>query len=216
MSRETWLQKAVDEFRPRFSGCKLEIPDVLVSCGFPSTGGLNKNRVRGECWNAECTTNGIRHVFISPIEFDPLEVLGVLAHELTHAALPDGVKHGKKFKDAMQLLGLEGTPKSAMPGPHLRLIIDGIAANLGDYPHTPLKPKDKKDRKSTKKTFKVFCSKLRGCEKGCLLLDKIKESDYTVNAGTKSLKLGMPHCPCGEEMEMDPEDYELYKAVVSD
>lgn len=211
-TREQWYNAAVDLFRPHFAASKLEIPEVLVSCGIPK-GGLSKNRVRGECWNAAASPTGIRHIFVSPIEADALEVLGVLSHELTHSALPDEAKHGKKFKDAMGLLGLEGQPKSAMPGPQLRLIIDGMALQLGHYPHTPLTPKEKKDRQNTKKTFKMFCAKMRDCQNGCLLLDKIKESDYTVKAGIQSLKLGMPHCPCGEEMEMETEDYELYKAV---
>ena len=215
-TREQWLVAAVDEFRPHYTANKLEIPTVLVSCGWPSHGGLSKNRVRGECWNAACAADGSRHIFISPFEGDPLEVLGVLTHELVHSALQDDAKHGKKFKEAMILLGLEGRPKTAMPGPQLRLIIEGVFAKLGDYPHSALTPKEKKDRKNTKKTFKMFCSKMRACEKGCLILDQVKESDYTVTAGTKSLKLGMPNCPCGNEMEMEPEDYELYKLAVSD
>jgi len=211
--REEWLKAAVEYFRPHYTANKLEIPTVHVSCGFPSTGGLSKRRTRGECWKAICTSDGSRHIFVSPIEGDALEVLGILSHEVLHSCLPDDAKHGKKFKEGMKLLGLEGSPKTAMPGPQLRMIIEGIALKLGDYPHTPLKPAEKKDRKTSKKIFKVFCPKMRACEKGCLLLDQVKEGDYTVNAGVKSLKLGMPQCPCGESLEFEAEDYEIYKEL---
>ena len=213
MNREDWLNAALEKFRPHFTTNKLEIPIVHVSCGFPSSGGLAKNRVRGECWKSECTPDGSRHIFISPIESDPVEVLGILVHETLHSCLGDEVRHGKKFKEAMKLLGLEGKARSAMPGEHLHVICEKIVVELGEYPHTALKPKPPKDRKNTKKTFKLFCPKKRDCEKGCLILDNAKDEDYTVSVSKKSLKLGMPQCPCSNEMIFEEEDYELYKAL---
>jgi hypothetical protein len=216
MVREQWLTEAVTLFRPHFFKAKLEIPSIQVSCGFPSTGGLSKNRVRGECWQSACTFDGTRHIFISPIESDPIEVLGILSHELLHSALPDDSKHGPKFKDGMKAIGLEGRARSAMPGPDLLKIVEQIAAQLGDYPNVPLKPKEKKDRKAQgKKVFKMFCAKKRNCQKGCLLLDKAIEEDYTVNVGKKSLKLGMPHCPCGEEMDLEEEEFIILQQIES-
>jgi hypothetical protein len=50
----------------------------------------------------------------------PGEVLGVLLHEMIHAALPMGVHHGPKFAKACKQIGLEGKPTHATPGPKLK------------------------------------------------------------------------------------------------
>ena len=203
MTREEWLIAGVEKFRPHYNGCKLEIPDVHVSFGVPK-GGLSKKRVRGECWNSVCTNNGSRHIFISPIEgADTLEILGILSHELLHSALPDDAKHGKKFKDGMAQLGLEGKTKNRRcPVPSFgalsrRWLWNWVTA------HTHSVDSEGKERQKKQQENVLSCSlpgKLRGCEKGCLLLDKVKGTDYIVSAGVKSLKLGMPACPCGTEL----------------
>lgn len=201
---------AVEKLRPHFTAAKLDIQPIKVSCGFPSKGPL-KNL--GECWSSECTFDGTRQIFITPTHLDAIGALGTLAHELVHASLPDDAKHGPKFKDAMKALGLEGKAIHAGPGPELQLIIEGIAEELGDYPNPTLKPKpkSKKERAEGKKSFKLFCPRKRNGDKACLLTEKTAGGDYTVTASRKSLTLGFPLCPCSAEMEMETEDYELYK-----
>ncbi len=51
---------------------------------------------------------------------DPAEVLGILVHELVHAALPPDAKHGKAFRDAALRIGLEGPMRHALPGAVLK------------------------------------------------------------------------------------------------
>lgn len=210
MTREQYLVAAVEELRPWFAKAKLEIPPVKVSCGFPSKNPL-KNL--GECWSATCTNDGSRHIFITPTHKNVIEALGTLAHELLHSTLDDDAKHGPKFKDAMKVVGLEGKAIHAGPGPELQLFIEKIVEKLGDYPNPTLKPKEKskKERAEGKKSFKLFCPRKRNGDKACLLTEKTAGGDYTVTANRKSLKLGFPLCPCGSEMTMEDEDFELYK-----
>jgi hypothetical protein len=214
-TREEWLEKAVEKLKPLFLAHKYEIPPVKVSCGFPSKGGLSKNRTYGECWQSQCTDDGTRHILITPLlgSERAVEVLGVLAHELTHSVLDDDAKHGPKFKEAMAKVGLEGPAKHAMPGADLQLRLEAIAEELGNYPNVALKPKERKksEKAAAKKTFKLFCEKKRTCDKHCSLVEKTTGGDFNVNSSRKSLKLGFPMCPCGNEMMMEEEDFELYK-----
>ena len=102
MTREDYLTAAVEKFRPLFSRNKLDIMPVKVSCGFPNK---SPKRTLGQCFSASCTKDGTRHIFLSPIIKTTVETLGVLAHELLHASLPDDAKHGPKFKEGMKLIG---------------------------------------------------------------------------------------------------------------
>lgn len=209
-TREEYLMAAVEELRPHFAKQKLEIPPVKVSCGFASKSPL---KTLGECWSAECTFDGTRQIFISPTHKSAVDALGTLAHELLHACLPDDAKHGPKFKDGMKLVGLEGKAIHAGPGPELQLFIEQIVERLGDFPNPTLKPKEKKklEKAQAKKSFKLHCPRKRNAEKSCILTDKTAGGDYTVTMSRKMLKLAFPICVCGAEMEMETEDYELYK-----
>jgi hypothetical protein len=140
-------------------------------------------------------------------------VIGVLSHELVHAALPNDVGHGDEFKKACKQLGLEGRATSALPGLELQKKLDVIAEEIGDYPHPHiiLEEKQKNDKPKKKATFKLHCSLKRACDKRCSLLDKAIGDDYNVNATSKKLELGFPMCPCGNEMIMEEEDFLLYQ-----
>lgn len=210
MTREDYLEQATAKLTPWFKQRGLDIPPVKVSCGFPSKSPL-KNL--GECWSSECTFDGTRQIFVTPLHHNGVESLGTLAHELVHACLPDDAKHGPQFKDAMKKVGLEGKPKSAGPGPELQLFIEGIVEELGDYPNPTLKPKPKpkKEQALAKKSFKMFCPRKRNADKACILTDKTNGGDYSVTISRKMLKLAFPTCVCGAEMEMEPEDFDLYK-----
>lgn len=209
-TREEYLVASVEHLRPWFFRHKLDIPSVKVSCGFPSKSPL-KNL--GECWSSECTFDGTRHIFITPLHLDGVSSLGTLAHELVHACLPDDAKHGPKFKDAAKLVGLEGPARSCGPGPELQLFIEHIVEELGIYPNPALKPraKPKKEQALAKKSFKMHCPRKRCGDKACIITDKIAGGDYIVTSSRKMLKLAFPICVCGAEMEMETEDFELYK-----
>lgn len=201
---------AVEKFRPLFASHQYEIPPVKVSCGF---GAKNPLKTLGECWSSECTPDGTRQIFVSPIHKDAISTLGTLVHELLHACLPNDAKHGKPFKEGMAKIGLEGPARSAGPGAELQLFVEKVADELGDYPNVPITPKQKKksDRAASKRTFKLYCPKKRNNDKGCTLTELTKDGDYTITGTRKSLKLGFPLCPCGTEMVMEDEDFELYK-----
>jgi hypothetical protein len=209
--REKYLLNAVEKFRPLFERNKLHIPEIKVSCGFPST---NPKKTLGQCFSSTCCADGSRQIFISPIIKSTVETLGVLAHELLHSALDDSAKHGPQFKEAMISVGLEGKAIHAMPGDELLAFCEKMAEELGDYPNSPLKipEKTQKERATGKKSFKLHCSKFRDGDKSCRLIEVAKAGDYTVTASRKSLKLGFPLCPgCDTSMEMEDEDFELYK-----
>lgn len=215
ITREQWLELAVEKLKPLFLHHKYEIPPVKVACGFPSKGGVSKNRTLGECWSGECTVDGTRHILVTPLlgSEKTVEVLGVLTHELLHSALEPEAKHGPQFKTGMKEIGLEGPAKSAMPGADLQLRLEALAEELGEFPNIALKPKERKKSEiaQAKKIFKLFCEKKRNCDKHCSIADKTTGGDYNVNSSRKSLKLGFPMCPCGNEMMMEEADYELYK-----
>jgi len=217
ITREEWLLNAVEEFRPYFEDRKLKIQAVQVSCGFPSKSPLSKTKRLGECWASESTFDGSRQIFVTPLLSTPVEVLGVLIHELIHASLDDDAKHGPKFKAAMKDIGLEGKATATIPSLELIPYLEAVAEKLGDYPNTPLKPRDPKDKKAqAKKSFKLFCAQKRGCTNKCSITDKAIGDDYTTTCGKKVLALGFPHCPCGEEMEMETEEFALYQAAIAD
>jgi hypothetical protein len=213
-TREEYLTAAVERFRPLYTRNKLDIPEgklLKVSCGFPCK---TPKKTIGQCFSPECTFDGSVHIFVSPIVKSTVEVLGVLTHELLHSCLPSDAKHGPKFKEGMKLIGLEGKAIHAMPGDELLALCEKIADELGDYPNPVLKipEKSQKERANSKKSFKLHCESFRNGEKTCRLIEVAKGGEYTVTASKKSLKLGFPLCPgCSKEMEMEPEDFEIYK-----
>ena len=94
MTREDWLNAMVACLRPHFAAHGATVPERLrVSIGFPSHGGLSlKRRRTGEHWGEACSADGHHEIFISPL-LGQAEACSTLAHELTHACLPPGVKH---------------------------------------------------------------------------------------------------------------------------
>jgi hypothetical protein len=140
MNREAWLTGVVRGLRPHFRRAGYVVPmGTRISVGWPSSGGERKqNRLVGECWDPSSTQDGKPQIFVSPIEFDSLEVAGIIAHELIHASGVEGV-HGKAFRVAMKRLGLVGSPFAARPGRELRAVIVEIVDRLGPYPHAAIR-----------------------------------------------------------------------------
>ena len=117
-TREAWLLQAIDLLRPLFLSKGHQIPEqVLVSCGFASTG--NKIHI-GQCWSRQSSTNECNQVFISPTVDDPVTVLDILVHELVHAVDDCQHNHGKEFKKIALSLGMKGPMRSAEAGPELK------------------------------------------------------------------------------------------------
>jgi SprT-like family len=136
-SRESYLRAATNELRPYFAKHGLILPEkIRFDVAFTSHG--TKGKVAGECWHAGASDDG-HHEIIIRTDFDAREeVLGILAHELVHAALPPDAKHGKVFREAALKIGLEEPMRHAMPGAVLKERLNKVASSLGPFPHARL------------------------------------------------------------------------------
>lgn len=187
-TRETWLQAAVELCRPLFDNGGMTLPDVQVSCGWPSKSALARKRRRiGECWDVSCAADKLHHVFISPCLSEvasPDGVLATLVHELGHAAVGIPAGHRAPFKKMMKAVGLAGKATATIAGPELLVKLETIAKTLGDYPHGRL------DRNASSAP-KTQGTRLLKCE--------CDECGYTVRVTKKWLEFGTPICPCNEK-----------------
>lgn len=182
MNREQWLQAAVAALRPIFLGQHFTVPELYVSCGFPSKNALGKQkRSIGECWSGLCSADNKPQLFISPLLALPATEQGVLAtlvHEMVHATIGTEAAHGPKFRAAMKKIGLTGKPTATVAGELLIVKLEEVAATLGEYPHSELKI-IKERKKQTTRMHKAECP-------GC---------GYTVRLSKKWANVGVPACP---------------------
>lgn len=181
-TREEWLLRVTDALRPVFEKAGGEIPEkVRATCGWPSTRALSsKNKRIGECWSAGQSADETREVFVSPALSDPVRVAGVLAHELVHAALPDGTGHKAPFKRLATAIGLTGKMTATTEGPEFLAMIGPILKRVGPYPHAALTGSN--HRKQGTRLIKVECP---AC--GCVVRMTRKWLD----------EVGPPACGCG-------------------
>lgn len=183
MNREAWLTAAVDMLRPMFAEDALvELPATIrVSVGFP--GGKSPRKVIGQCWYTG--DDKAAQVFVSPVLVDPIDVLGVLVHELIHAWDGGKSKHKGAFRRVAVILGLEGKMTATTVGDALRARLQIIADTLGTYPHARLNLAASAVKTQTTRMLKVECP-------AC---------GYTLRTTAKWLEVGTPTCPCGTDME---------------
>jgi hypothetical protein len=96
-TRESWLRAATDELRNYLESCSLTVPNnIRFAIAFPSTG--RRGARIGECWHSSTSADGHFEIIIRADVADPVEVLGVLVHELVHAGLPPDAGHGKPYR----------------------------------------------------------------------------------------------------------------------
>ena len=193
-TREQWLLAAIEKLRPIFEGAELVIPRKLkVSCSFPGRG--NRRKTIGECWKP-VENDAFIHVLISPVLLDEATTDGVLetlTHELIHACLPHGSKHGKVFNQAMKKIGLEPPSRSTTAGPELVVFFQEIVKEIGPYPHRQVTLPERGSGKVQKcRMFKVACP----------------QCDYVVRVARKHLEeKGAPICPvCKIPFEEDHDE----------
>ncbi len=188
-SREGWLRAATAELRPYFANCGYPIPDnIRFAIAFPSTGRQGK-RI-GECWHSSTSDDGNFEIIIRADIAEPVEVLGVLVHELIHVVLPVDAGHGKLYRDAAIKIGLEGQMRHALPNQLLRPRLVDIAATLGTLPHAKLNIERGRDNKHPADRPKKQGTRMLKAEcpgEGC---------GYTVRLAAKWINdVGAPHCP---------------------
>ena len=136
-TRETWLNSATDELRPHFQAAGYRVPDdIRFSIGFTSHG--ERSRRVGEHWQPSASEDGHHEVFIRPDQADPVEVLGILVHELVHAAVPPGSKHGPVFRKAALAVGLTGKMRSTTSTDALVERLVRVVDRIGYLPHGKL------------------------------------------------------------------------------
>lgn len=128
-----------------------------LSCSWPSSGGTrSKQRVVGQCWGANHSVGAEVEICISMGIDDPLEVAGVIVHELGHAAVGNRHKHDGTFAKFCKAVGLEGKPTATTPGEQLGGKLLGLLKEFPPYPHRRLQYL--KQTKSQKSRFlKVYC-----------------------------------------------------------
>ncbi|OYV24709.1 MAG: hypothetical protein B7W99_00855 [Rhodospirillales bacterium 20-58-10] len=191
-SREAWLRAATDALRAHYQTAGYPLPhDVRFSIGFPSTG--RKGRAIGEHWHSVASADAHHEIFIRADQADPVQVLGILTHELVHAAVPLGSGHGRVFKKAALAVGLEGRMRHALPGAVLSARLAEIAAELGPLPHAALNLDQQGDDSPKKQGTRLLKAECQTAACG-----------YTVRITRKWLdRLGAPCCPVHGVMAVD-------------
>jgi hypothetical protein len=201
-NRETWLLAAVEELDALIlDETGAAKAPVRVSCGWPSTGAIKranaKSRRIGECWHSGASGDGTREIFISPALDHPVEVVGVLLHELIHAYLPEEVGHKAPFARIARAVGLAGKPTATFVEAETDLAetIVEIIRRLGEYPH------------------KVLDRAPRTPEKTRMLKVECPCCGYILRTARKNLEeRGFVRCSCGAETtspEFEPETEEV-------
>ena len=80
-TRDSWLRAATEELRPYFVKLGHPLSDkIRASIGFPSSG--KRTKVVGECFHPAASEDQHYEIFIRVDQADPVDVLGVLVHEL--------------------------------------------------------------------------------------------------------------------------------------
>jgi hypothetical protein len=137
LTREDWLLRAVDTFRPLIKQITgVDLPPVHVSIGFGGT--TYEKGVRGVCWHTSTSADERNHIFISPEITDTAEVLATLLHELFHATLNNEDGHRGRFAEYMTRAGFLSPFTAAVPDISLTGELMVIAAELGEFPHAGL------------------------------------------------------------------------------
>lgn len=160
--REYWLSQAVGFLADHMAAAGLWLPatGVRVSCGWPSQGGLSSSGrvVIGQCFSPQLCRDGKAQIFVSPRIEDSVQVLGVLLHELVHAAVGNQYGHRKQFSQAARRVGLAGPPTATVVSDALRPVLLGFVERVGPYPHAALQPAPKVKTGSRLRLYECQCS----------------------------------------------------------
>lgn len=180
MTREEWLDAAVEKWRPIFKNAGVTLPKkIRISVGWPGGRGP-KRHVIGQCFGPEMVGDKTPALFVSPVVKDPVIALAVVGHELVHGS--GRMHHRKEFSDLAAKIGLQKPWKATTAGPELAKTLRAMAKELGKYDHSPISQSHFKVQ--TTRLLKVVCP----------------VDDYTARITRKWIDVGFPTCPCGEEM----------------
>lgn len=202
-TREAWLMRAVEVFRPRFVEIGLPLPEQIhVSVGFSYGARAESGKVLGSCWARRASKDGANHIFISPESGDTVEVIETLLHELIHAADDCASGHKGEFAVAATRLGFLG-PMTATPSSiELAAELMTIVETLGEYPHGALEIPSRKTA-TVPAGVTVGGGKLHSgpATQGTRMLKlQCPCCGYTVRTTAKWIATGLPSCPTGTGM----------------
>lgn len=140
--RQQWISSAAGLLRPRFTGHGYTIPaNLRISIGWPkgAKGRKGTTDTVGACHPPEASADGHYEVFISPILENENRIVGVLAHELVHAAVGTKAGHGPVFRNCATAIGLVGKMTSTEEGEEFKTwVTNGVITKIGPYPAAPL------------------------------------------------------------------------------
>jgi hypothetical protein len=158
--------------------------NIALRWNLPSTGGASGKTI-GQCW-ATKQADGHAHIFVNPILDNPVEILAVICHEMSHAA--DDCEHGHRgpFVRMFKGLRLEGKPTCSGWGERFEKYAWHVLEALGPYPHKALTP-DPFAKKQKNRQLKMACP----------------DCGYIARAASKWIEIGLPTCPCGTKMEAE-------------
>jgi hypothetical protein len=123
-TREAWLQKIVETWRPYFQRLGYRLPSrIWVSVGRPPS-----SRSTGVCYPPEASDDANPHIFIHPVLSDSTRVAGTVVHQLCHAALGNRW-HGQHFKKLATAVGLVGRMTRTIEGPLFLQVIRGSSTD---------------------------------------------------------------------------------------
>lgn len=192
LTREAWLQRAVVAVTPWLEAVEgVIVPEVRVSVGWPSRGGLGTaKRVVGQCWSTHSATDGINQIFISPVRGaeDSIAIVTTLIHELIHAIDDCSSGHHGEFIRIARGVGLVPKWTQSNAGDDLTEQIVSLLAEIGLIPTGAIHGGAAADAPPKQKTRMLKLS--------CTLCE------YTVRTTQKWIDVGLPTCPCGGEMEV--------------
>ena len=189
-TREAWLHAAARHYQPFFAEQGYPLPRIRITCGFPSTRatGSGKSQAIGQCWAAEASADGTVEVMVSPVLADStVKVLGVLFHELVHAAVGTKCGHKGPFRKVATAGGLEGKMTATKEGEAFVRRAQPIIDDLGPYPHARLNPALSGRKKQSTRLIKCECA----------------TCGYTVRTTLKWIAMGAPICPVEDEESGD-------------
>lgn len=183
-TREEWLTGACEALAPLFKQLGgVTLPAMRVSVGFAGGRGKKASTI-GQCWPTKSAADGIAQVFISPVLADPVKVLATLVHEGVHAVDDCASGHKGAFVRLAKAMGLTGKWTATVAGEELARTLAGIAEELGEYPHVALTVVSA-TKKQTTRLIKIMCP----------------SCGYIARTTQTWLEIGLPTCPCGEQME---------------
>jgi hypothetical protein len=198
--REAWLLALVAKLAPEIEArAGLKMPPILISVGFPSSGGLNARgkTAIGQCWLPQGEGKPA-HIFVSPLISEPNQIVYIVAHEMLHAALPAGAGHKKPFQVAAKAIGhtapFTECHSEIEKAPAFFAWATQVLDALPAYPHDALGAPATKEKKQSTRMLKAECP-------AC---------GYTVRLAKKwVVEVGAPICPKHDVMIVElPDDEE--------